>query len=77
MATPPARVALSMSSISMPRLRREVNMKVERQLPVSDSNVLATIWFCSKNVCAVTPKLKEGQNSHRNKVPIIANRFET
>jgi hypothetical protein len=51
-------------------------IKVARQLPVSDKIVFEMICVLVKGVTAKTPKLNEGQNIHRNKVPMKAKMFE-
>jgi hypothetical protein len=57
-------------------LRKALVMKVARQLPVNERIVLEMICVLVKGVVANNPKLKEGQNIHRNSVPIKAKIFD-
>ena len=60
-ATPPAKEAFKMSSISNFLPKRELMINVARQLPVREYRVLATMTVCSYLLFAYTPKLNEGQ----------------
>jgi hypothetical protein len=51
-------------------------MKVARQLPTRDIIVLEIICVFAKDVFANTPKLNDGQNIHKKRVPMNANIFE-
>lgn len=73
MITPPARVALMISSMQIFYLKYVVAMKAPKQLAVNAITVLPIIKLFSKGVLGKYPALKEGQNIHRNRVPIIAN----
>lgn len=51
-------------------------MKVPKQLPVSEIIVFVTMILFSYGCEGKYPALKDGQNIHKNKVPIIAKVFE-
>lgn len=70
--TPPDNVALSISYILNFSRNKALMIKVLRQLPVSDSIVLLIINVLSKAFCGKYPALKDGQNIHKKRVPIIA-----
>lgn len=75
-ATPPANVALRISSISNFYLKKEEITKALKQLPVSAQMVLVTIRALSTGVVGKYPALKDGQNIHRKNVPKTAIVFE-
>jgi hypothetical protein len=70
--TPPAKVALNISSISNFYRTKAVIMNAPRQLPVKEIIVLIIIidFYCP--FTGKYPALNEGQNIHKNNVPIIA-----
>ena len=69
-ATPPAKVALRISSIPNFFLPIEVVMNVPMQLPVKAITVFTVIICLSKLFTGKNPALKEGQKRKRKKVPI-------
>lgn len=73
MITPPARVALMISSIHIFYLKYAVAIKAPKQLAVKDITVFPIIKLFSKGELGKYPALKEGQNIQRNRAPIIAN----
>ena len=75
-ATPPARVAFKICSILNLFLSKADVAKVPIQLPVRDRIVLVIICVFINGVVEKSPKLNEGQNIHRNTVPMKAKRFE-
>jgi len=74
--TPPASVALRMSYIENFYLTTAVIINVPKQLPVKDRIVLLIIKLFSYGCTGKKPALNEGQNIHKNKVPIIPKIFE-
>lgn len=48
-------------------------MNVDRHEPVNAIIVFDTIWVDWKGFVGKYPALNDGQNIHKNKVPIIAN----
>ena len=74
MITPPAKVAFSISYISIFEsfLNKMLITMADRQLPLNEIIVLVTIRDLS-NCTLLRAELNEGQNIHKNKVPIIAN----
>jgi len=73
-ATPPARVALSIISISSLPKRALATKAAPRQLPLIAKTVLTTTLYCA----APTAKapLKEGQYIHKKILPTIATVFD-
>jgi hypothetical protein len=74
--TPPAKEAFKMSSIENFSRTKAVMIKVPRQLPVRAMIVFTMIRLLSYGEVGKKPALKEGQNIHKNKVPIKENIFE-
>ena len=70
--TPPAKVALRISSmLNLPLFAVEI-IKAPKQDAVSEMIVLLITMDFSRGVAAKYPALNEGQNIHKNRVPIIA-----
>ncbi len=76
MTTPPAKEAFKMSSRSNLCLKKEVMIKVPKQLPVREIIVFAMIVLFSYGFVAKYPALNDGQNIHRKNVPKKAKTFE-
>ena len=74
MITPPANVAFKTSSMSIfeSLLKKMLIAMAERQLPLIDSIVFMITRDLS-NWTEIRAALYEGQNIHKNNVPIIAN----
>lgn len=70
--TPPARVALRISSISNLCLKNEENINAAIQLPASEHIVLVTMRDLYNGLFGKYPALKEGQNIHKKNVPNTA-----
>lgn len=70
--TPPAKVAFRMSSMLNLSLFAVETTNAPKQAAVSEMIVLVTTMDFSKGVAAKYPALNEGQNIHKNRVPIIA-----
>jgi hypothetical protein len=65
-----------MSSISNFYLIKDVIINDPKQLPVKEIIVLEIIILFSNGDVEKKPALKDGQNIHKNNVPIIAKIFE-
>ena len=72
MMTPPANVAFTTSYMLNLLLTTDDTTNAARQLAVSDIIVFPITIDFSTGEVAKNPALKEGQNIHKNKVPIIA-----
>lgn len=57
-------------------MRMALVVKVAMQLPARERMVLTTIWVLVQAVLVDVAKLKEGQNIHRKRVPMIESKLE-
>ncbi len=76
MTTPPDKVAFKRCSIVNLDLIKALVIKEARQLPVKAKIVFDIICVLVNGVVAPTPKLNDGQNIHKNRVPMNAKMFE-
>lgn len=72
-ATPPAKVAFKISSIENFSLTKALIINAAKQLPVNEIIVLEIMRDFWNGLAGKYPALKDGQNIHKNSVPIIAN----